>query len=82
MDEGGVGGEQNSYEAARWVIKALRAQSLQIDAMLRQPQRWSPAFWTALQTQLQQAGVYNGPIDGRFTKATLQAIVTVLKQSA
>ena len=82
MDEGGVGGPQNSYEAARWVIKALRAQSLQIDAMLRQPQTWSAAFWKALQTQLTQAGVYTGPIDGRLTKGTLQAIVTVIKQSA
>jgi TPR repeat protein len=82
MDEGGVGGPRNSIEAARWVIKALRGQSLQIDAMLRQPQNWSPAFWEALQTQLQQAGVYAGPIDGRLTQATLQAIVTVIKQSA
>jgi hypothetical protein len=82
MDEGGVGGPKNSTQAARWVIKALRGQSLQIDAMLRQPQGWSPAFWTALQTQLQQAGIYAGPIDGRFTKATLQAIVAVIKQSA
>jgi hypothetical protein len=82
MDEGGIGGAQNSTEAARWVIKALRGQSLQIDAMLRQPQGWSPAFWEALQTQLLQAGVYNGPIDGRLTKATLQAIAAVIKQSA
>jgi hypothetical protein len=36
----------------------------------------------ALQAKLKEAGVYKGRIDGRFTQATLQAIVAVIEQSA
>jgi TPR repeat protein len=82
MMEHGVGGPRDSHEAARWMMKALRGQAIQIQGLLLQPQNWSPAFWMALQTKLKEAGVYKGRIDGRFTKATLQAIVAVIEQSA
>jgi len=82
LDERGIAGPQNSQQAARWVMKALRSHSLQIDGLLQQPANWSPAFWKALQTQLKQAGVYQESIDGRFTKATMQAIAAVIKQGA
>jgi TPR repeat protein len=82
MFEHGTGGPQNSYEAARWAIKAFRGNAVQSDTILQRPQNWSAAFWKAMQTQLQQAGVYKGRIDGRFTKATLQAIEAVIKQGA
>lgn len=80
--EHGIGGPRNSREAAQWAFMALRGRVLQVEGLLQKPQTWSAAFWRALQIELKRAGAYKGQIDGRFGKATLQAIVAVVKQGS
>lgn len=82
MYEFGIGGERNSKEAARFAMRALQAQSIEIDKLLRNAKDWSPAFWRELQTRLKAAGVYKGALDGRFNPDTVRAIEAMIKEGA
>jgi hypothetical protein len=63
-------------------LLALRGSSAYSGLILQRPDIWSPQFWRELQALLSQAGVYQGPLDGRFGPATVRAIEAYVKQRA
>lgn len=76
------GASADAERAADWMMRALRADSFQAtQSMMMGAEKWSPAFRKILQAKLRQAGVYRGPISGRFDAATRKAIAD-LSQSA
>jgi TPR repeat protein len=62
-------------EAAELMMKALdRKNEFSRQRMTQYSNSWTREFRVALQRRLQQAGVYNGRVDGNFRESTISAI--------
>jgi TPR repeat protein len=71
----GLGTEKNPSAAADWIFKALQAHnSFTVKEMTTNADAWDKEFRRELQKRMQQAGDYNGKIDGSFGAGTKRAI--------
>lgn len=74
-DSGSLGLQRNGGEAARLALRALEERyDVTLQSLTKHPDLWSFEFWRNLQRLLEEKGVYAGPIDGRATPATLEAV--------
>lgn len=81
MHELGKGVRKNQKEAARWVMKALKARhAFAVKEMTTNPNGWSITFRRELQRQMSNEGYYNGSIDGKFGNGTFNAVRAVAGQ--
>ncbi len=71
----GFGIKPDAKEAARWAIGAIESGSdAQLQALLRTPDNFTVEFRQEIQRYLEGKGLYEGPIDGDFGTATLDAL--------
>jgi TPR repeat protein len=76
----GIGIEKDTSAAADWIFKALQARnSYTVKEMTTNAEAWSKEFRRELQKRMQQAGSYNGKIDGSFGEGTKRAIEALAK---
>ncbi len=81
MHELGKGVRKNQREAARWVMKALKARhQFAVKEMTTNPAGWSVTFRRELQRLMSSEGYYNGSIDGKFGNGTFNAVRAVAGQ--
>jgi TPR repeat protein len=81
MYDAGRGVAYDGEQAAYWYEKALRkGYAFARDQLRDHPATGTLAFRRALQTRMQQAGVYDGPIDGSFGPMSQQAIDRIFGQ--
>jgi len=74
----GRGVTRNDAEAARWIFSAVKhGDHDAVAEMNTNSGPWGPGFRKELQRQLQAAGLYSGPIDGRFGPAVANAVETL-----
>ncbi len=77
----GRGVEQNRRLAAEWMFKAIKAGSkFSLTQMTENPAAYSPQFRKQLQVLMRDAGVYHGPVNGRFSPDFRSAVEALAKQ--
>lgn len=81
MFELGKGVRKDQAEAARWVMKALKARhAFAVKEMTTNANGWSITFRRQLQREMANEGYYNGAIDGKFGNGTYNAVRAVAGQ--
>jgi uncharacterized protein len=79
---GGLGVAKDQKQAAEYLLKALHAgDDLAHKEMATNAAGWGKEFRLELQRLMRDAGVYDGPIDGKFGPGTKRAL-EVLKPPA
>jgi TPR repeat protein len=77
----GRGVEQNRRLAAEWMIKSIKAGSkFSLTQMTQNPGAYSTQFRKELEVLMQEAGVYHGPVNGRFGPGFKSAVEALAKQ--
>jgi TPR repeat protein/uncharacterized caspase-like protein len=78
----GRGVEQNRRLAAEWMFKAIKAGSkFSLTQMTENPGAYSPQFRRQLEVLMRDAGIYHGPVNGRFGPGFKSAVEALAKQS-
>ena len=78
--EVGEGVKRNPIRAAKYVFEAVKRRNRSsIFQMNRNADEWSPEFRREFQTLMQEAGVYDGEIDGQFGPQTRQAVIRLAR---
>jgi TPR repeat protein len=78
----GRGTGENRKLAAEWIFKAIQAGSVfSVKQMTDNPNAYSVQLRRYLQQLLIQAGVYDGPINGRPSAAFRDAVETLAKRA-
>ncbi len=78
----GSGVGQDQERASQFIFRALQEKfALTISKLTDNASAWQPQFWRALQRRLRNAGVYAGPVNGRFGPATHKAIEALAGRS-
>jgi len=76
----GEGVKRNPVRAAKYVFEAVRRRNRSsILEMNRNADEWSPEFRREFQILMQEAGVYDGEIDGEFGPQTRRAVVRLAR---
>lgn len=76
----GEGVKRNPVRAAKYVFEAVKRRNRSsIFQMNRNANEWSPEFRREFQTLMQEAGVYDGEIDGQFGPQTRQAVIRLAR---
>jgi TPR repeat protein len=74
-NSGLLGAPRDGAEAARLIFRALEAKyNVTLQSLTTHPEIWSAEFWLNLQRRLFDKGLYVGPLDGRASAATLDAV--------
>ena len=74
-NSGLLGAPRDGAEAARLIFRALEAKyDVTLQSLTTHPEIWSAEFWLNLQRRLFDKGLYVGPLDGRASAATLDAV--------
>jgi len=72
---GVLGLQRDGSEAARLITRALEAKyEVTVQSLTSHPELWSADFWQNLQRRLGEKGLYSGPVDGRPSPATFDAV--------
>lgn len=70
-----LGLQRDGVEAARLLLRSLDTRyDVSVRSLVDHPDFWSLEFWQSLQRRMAERGVYSGPIDGRASPATLDAV--------
>lgn len=78
----GTGVARDQDKASELIFGALQKKfRLTVEKLTTNASAWRPRFWRALQQRLRNAGVYDGPVNGKFGPATQKAIETLAGQS-
>ena len=76
----GEGVKRNPIRAAKYVFEAVKRRNRSsIFQMNRNADEWSPEFRREFQELMQEAGVYDGEIDGQFGPQTRQAVIRLAR---
>ncbi len=68
--------------ASAFLFSALKKKfALSVNKLTNNASSWRPEFWRGLQRRLKNAGVYDGPLNGRFGPATREAIEALARRS-
>lgn len=79
----GLGVTANPGLAADWMILAIRSHSYQAaESVMRTPWKWSKTFRKEFQKRLNEAGVYQGTIDGNIGSGSRRAIAAMSKETS
>jgi TPR repeat protein len=71
----GRGGPKDSATAATWLVKSIAGgNAFSLKEMSTNAGAWGAPFRSAVQAELKQRGVYNGPINGTFGASTIAAL--------
>ena len=74
-NSGLFGLQRDGGKSARLIARALENKyDVTVQSLTTHPEFWSSDFWQNLQRRLAEKGLYNGPVDGRATPATLDAV--------
>jgi uncharacterized protein len=74
-NSGVLGLQRDGSEAARLITRALEAKyEVTVQSLTSHPELWSADFWQNLQRRLEEKGLYSGPVDGRPSPATFDAV--------
>jgi hypothetical protein len=77
----GQGVEKNPSEAARWMYGALeKGDEFAVKEMTENAATWSGEFIRHLQERLKSAGLYDGPVDGKFGPGLRRAVQSLARQ--
>ncbi len=77
----GRGVEQNRRLAAEWMFKAIKAGSkFSVAQMIENPAAYSTQFRRQLEVLMSDAGIYHGPVNGRFGPGFKSAVEALGKQ--
>jgi TPR repeat protein/uncharacterized caspase-like protein len=77
----GRGVEQDRRLAAEWMFKAIKAGSeFSLKQMTDNPAAYSAQFRKQLELLMREAGVYHGPVNGRFSPDFRSAVEALAKQ--
>ena len=71
----GRGGPKDATTAANWLVKAIAGgNNFSLTEMTTNSGAWGAPFRAAVQVELKQRGLYNGPVNGTFGSSTIAAL--------